>query len=72
MPTGPSRITGLQFDPEVYSSEHDVSDPELKVSSAFALAICVALLFSFINLLPLFPSATLGTISKPENCKEEE
>lgn len=32
MPTGPSRITGLTFDADVYSSEHAVSDPELKVS----------------------------------------
>ncbi|XP_063227576.1 proliferation-associated protein 2G4 [Bacillus rossius redtenbacheri] len=30
MPNGPHRITGLQFEPEVYESEHAVGDPELK------------------------------------------
>lgn len=31
MPTGTLRITGLQFDTDLYSSEHSVTDPEIKV-----------------------------------------
>ncbi|XP_076023005.1 proliferation-associated protein 2G4-like [Genypterus blacodes] len=30
MPNGPMRITSSLFDPELYKSEHDVEDPELK------------------------------------------
>jgi len=30
MPNGPHKITGLQFEPEVYQSEHSITDPELK------------------------------------------
>lgn len=31
MANGPLRITGGPFDPELYKSEHEVQDPELKV-----------------------------------------
>jgi hypothetical protein len=31
MPNGPHKITGLPFEPELYQSEHTISDPELKV-----------------------------------------
>jgi hypothetical protein len=31
MPNGPHKITGLPFEPELYQSEHGISDPELKV-----------------------------------------
>lgn len=34
MANGPLRITGGPLEPELYQSEHDVQDPELKVSSA--------------------------------------
>lgn len=30
MPNGPHKITGLPFEPELYESEHSVTDPELK------------------------------------------
>ncbi|XP_050293413.1 proliferation-associated protein 2G4 [Anthonomus grandis grandis] len=30
MPNGPHRITGLTFEPELYESEHSITDPELK------------------------------------------
>ncbi|XP_014292544.1 proliferation-associated protein 2G4 [Halyomorpha halys] len=30
MPNGPHRITGLQFESELYSSEYSIDDPELK------------------------------------------
>ncbi|KAJ9580445.1 hypothetical protein L9F63_024381 [Diploptera punctata] len=30
MPNGPHKITGLPFEPELYQSEHSISDPELK------------------------------------------
>ncbi|KAK7872179.1 hypothetical protein R5R35_001741 [Gryllus longicercus] len=30
MPNGPHRITGLPFEPELYSSEHEITDPDLK------------------------------------------
>lgn len=31
MPNGPHRITGLQFEPELYHSQYSISDPQLKV-----------------------------------------
>ena len=31
MANGPLRITNSLFDPDLYKSEHDVEDPELKV-----------------------------------------
>lgn len=31
MPNGPLRITSSFYDPELYKSEHEVQDPELKV-----------------------------------------
>ncbi|XP_066147277.1 proliferation-associated protein 2G4 isoform X2 [Euwallacea fornicatus] len=30
MPNGPHKITGLPFEPELYKSEHSITDPELK------------------------------------------
>lgn len=30
MPNGPHKITGLPIEPELYESEHSVTDPELK------------------------------------------
>ncbi|KAL1506776.1 hypothetical protein ABEB36_006077 [Hypothenemus hampei] len=30
MPNGPHKITGLQFEPELYESEYSVTDPDLK------------------------------------------
>lgn len=34
MANGPLRITSGAFQPELYKSEHDVQDPELKVSTS--------------------------------------
>lgn len=36
MANGPHRITNGPFDPELYKSEHEVQDPELKVRTEFA------------------------------------
>ena len=33
MPNGPLKITGLPFEKELYQSEHDIKDEDLKVSS---------------------------------------
>lgn len=30
MPNGPHKITGLAFEPELYSSQYSITDPELK------------------------------------------
>jgi len=30
MPNGPHKITGLQFEPELYQSDYLIADPELK------------------------------------------
>lgn len=30
MPNGPHKITGIQFEPELYQSEYSITDPELK------------------------------------------
>lgn len=30
MPNGPHKITGLSFEPELYQSEHSVTDQEIK------------------------------------------
>lgn len=38
LPSGPQRITGLPFDPELYSSEYSVTDPELQEILAKATA----------------------------------
>ncbi len=35
MANGPHRITNGPFDPELYKSEHEVQDPELKVKTLF-------------------------------------
>jgi hypothetical protein len=35
MPNGPHKITGLPFEPELYQSEHAISDPELKVCNSY-------------------------------------
>ena len=32
MPNGPLKITGLPFDKELYESEYDIKDEDLKVS----------------------------------------
>lgn len=32
MPSGANLVTDLQFQPEIYESEHSVTDPDLKVS----------------------------------------
>ena len=32
MPNGPMKITGLPFDPELYQTEHSITDEEIKVS----------------------------------------
>jgi hypothetical protein len=37
MPNGPHKITGLPFEPELYQSEHTISDPELKVCNFLSL-----------------------------------
>lgn len=34
MANGPLRITNSLFEPELYKSEHEVEDPELKVKCA--------------------------------------
>lgn len=34
MANGPLRITNGPFEPELYKSEHDVQDPELKVKES--------------------------------------
>lgn len=46
MPNGPHRITGLQFESELYSSEYSVDDPELKVS----ILLLIYLIITFIKL----------------------
>lgn len=37
MANGPHRITNGPFDPELYKSEHEVQDPELKVKTVNSL-----------------------------------
>jgi hypothetical protein len=44
MPNGPHKITGLPFEPELYQSEHSISDPELKVCN---MCVMVVFLFEF-------------------------
>ena len=35
MPNGPLKITGLPFDKELYESEYDIQDEDLKVSMVY-------------------------------------
>lgn len=30
MPSGPHKITGILFEPELYNSDYSITDPELK------------------------------------------
>lgn len=39
MANGPHRITNGPFDPELYKSEHEVQDPELKVNTLNSLEL---------------------------------
>lgn len=48
MANGPLRITNSLFEPELYKSEHEVEDPELKVNSVFWIRCCILSLKSML------------------------
>lgn len=50
MPSGTLKITGAPFDPQLYSSEHGVTDPELKVG-LLTLFYLLAYLNYFLKIL---------------------
>lgn len=49
MPNGPIRITSGPFDPELYKSEHEVEDPELKVTNNIIIIWCYVVFNLLIN-----------------------